>query len=335
MELFPVQYSTLSTTALKDRIEKSYGLRDLSCRYLLRGVSDTYVLQNGTAKYILKVFRRSHRTLTEIKGEAELLAILNEQGATVSHPVLDLRGEAVQEFQAPEGTRYGMLYRFAPGKVLNEMTDQQLKIAGRTLAFNHNITARIVLKNERKAYTVNTTILQPLKIIEPAFIDYQYPEGYAELTSMAEDIIGTLKKFDTSRFSHGYCHYDYLPKNFHFDENNTITLFDFDFAGKGFLANDIASFTVYLFFAITQLNKSREDAKKAFQLFIEGYREVRHVSEEEIQSLPSLGFMFWMFYFAYQYEHFEDWSNTFFGPRFVRARTAEIKKYMEIMSEIL
>jgi len=37
-----------------------------------------------------------------------------------------------------------------------------------------------------------------------------------------------LAQLDVSAFSTGYCHFDFLPKNFHFD-GDSVTFFDFDF----------------------------------------------------------------------------------------------------------
>ena len=62
MSLFPTQYSTLSASALAAYVSAAYGLPNLRGRYLLRGVSDTYLLENEQARYILKVYRAAHRT---------------------------------------------------------------------------------------------------------------------------------------------------------------------------------------------------------------------------------------------------------------------------------
>jgi Ser/Thr protein kinase RdoA (MazF antagonist) len=327
MEIFPTQYSTLSTSALKDSIVKNYGLNDLIGKFLLHGVSDTYLLENPTDKYIFKVYRSAHRNLDEIKGEVELLTILKEQSAKVAYPIHDLTGEQIQAFQAAEGIRHGVLFSFAKGKNVYDFTDEQLRIIGREMAFNHNITSRIQLSYERKPYNVETTLRRPLRLIEPWFADDA--EGYAYLTDMAERVIQKLGTFDTTRFSYGYCHYDYLPKNFHFD-GNQLTLFDFDFAGQGFLANDLASFLVHLFFHTATGKITKEEGDRQFAVFIDGYREVRALSDEEIGSVPFLGIMFWIFYLGFQYENFDDWSNVFVGPKYLKDRVGIIKRFSEM-----
>src|ERR1700704_2765937 len=104
MDIFPTQYSTLSSIALNDFLSERYGFTDTSCRLLIRNVSDTYLLESRTDKYIFKIYRDAHRKLDEIKGEAELLTILADRGAMVSYPIKDIHGDIIQAFNAAEGT---------------------------------------------------------------------------------------------------------------------------------------------------------------------------------------------------------------------------------------
>ena len=328
MDIFPTQYSTLSSAALTDSIEERYGFSNLTGRLLLHGVSDTYILDGQSDKYVLKVYRQSHRSLDEIKGEVELLRILTERRAKVSSVIPDKYGEQIQAFNAAEGIRHGVLFSFAPGASVYDLTDQQLTVIGHEMAFNHNITSQITLSYERKPYTIQTTLIQPLALLRPAF--QGYPEGYAYLESLAQQVMKKMDSFDTSTFGQGYCHYDYLPKNFHFDKDDNLTLFDFDFAGPGLLANDVASLLVHFFFHTLQGKISTEEAKRQFGLFLTAYREVRPLSDAEVAAVPSLGIMFWIFYLGFAYENFDDWSNSFFGPRYLRERVALIKSFADM-----
>ena len=333
MNIFPTQYSTLSSIALKKSIENSYGLTNITCRLLLRGVSDTYIVENTSTKYIFKVYRKPHRTLEEIKGEIELLNILKEQGAKVSYPIGDVRGEQVQEFNAAEGMRYGVLFSFAPGQSSYNLTDDQLKVLGHEMAFNHNITSQIELSHKRKDYTIETTITRPLEISKPDFKDFQ--EGHVYLSETASYVIGKLDQMDTHHFSYGYCQFDYLPKNFHFDENNSITLFDFDFAGKGFLANDIASFSAHLFLYVHFKKMTLHEASQSFKVFLDAYRKTRPLSDQEIKALPYLGFMWWIFYLGFHHDSFDDFSNFFYNTRFLKERVEIIKEYFIVMNQMM
>jgi Ser/Thr protein kinase RdoA (MazF antagonist) len=77
------------------------------------------------------------------------------------------------------------------------------------------------------------------------------------------------------------------------------------------------------------------DAKRAFEIVVNAYRKVRPLSNEEIQAIPSLGVMFWIFYLGFQYTNFDDWSKFFFGPRYLKDRVKTIQRYIEIIPYIL
>ena len=328
MNIFPTQYSTLSSAALRSYLEKQYGIGPLTGRLLVRNVSDTYLFEAPTTKYIFKLYRNAHRSLPEIEGEVELLNILHERRSRVAYAIRDLQGGQIQHFQAAEGMRHGVLLYFAPGKPVLDMNDEQLRTTGREMAKIHNITATLQLQHPRPVYDLQTTLLQPLKAIEPNYKDLG--EEYVYLRETADKVIGKMKQFDTASFSYGYCHYDFLPKNFHFDEQGGVTFFDFDFAGKGYLVYDIMTFYMFFFLYMDMGRISREKADRDFGVFLEAYRSVRPLSAEEVEAIPYLGYTFWVFFLEFYQEHFEDWSNTFLGPRFIRERVALIRKWVDL-----
>jgi Ser/Thr protein kinase RdoA (MazF antagonist) len=220
-----------------------------------------------------------------------------------------------------------VLFYFAPGKPVLDMDEEQLRTTGREMAAIHNITAAIELTHPRRVYDIQTTLSGPLKTIEPHYKDLA--EEYAYLRETADKVIEKMAQFDTASFSHGYCHYDFLPKNFHFDEQGGVTFFDFDFAGKGYLAFDIMTFYAFFFLYMDMGKITQEKADRDFGVFLEAYRSVRPLSAEEVQAIPCLGFMWWVFFLEFYQDHFEDWSNTFLTPRFIRERVALLRKWMD------
>lgn len=327
MPIFPTQYSTLSAPHLGKAIQERYGLKDLHCRYLLRGVSDTYQLDGPGEQYILKIYRDAHRSLSEIKGEVELLNLLHAGGARVSYPIRDSKGEQIQRFQAAEGKRYGVLFSYAAGQPALHPTDTQLTATGLEMARLHNIAAGIKLSNPRRSYDHHTMLLQPLSRLKPAF--RELPEEYAYLQETAAAVIRQLDSMDTSAFSYGYCHYDFLPKNFHFDAQDQLTFFDFDFAGKGWLVLDVMSYWIHFAMYCVLGRLTREEADRKFQVFLNAYRMVRPLSGAEEAAIPYLNLGFWVFYFGFHYDNFDDFSTSFFNSRFLKERVSLIKQINE------
>lgn len=327
MAHFPAQYSTLSAIALKSYIEVAYGLKLINCRFLLRGVSDTYIIEAIDARYVLKIYREQHRSRDEIQAEVELLNLLENGGASVAYPITAINGSQLQQFDAPEGTRYGILFSYAEGAPVMDLNDGQLKTIGCQMAKVHNITSVVQLSYPRREYSIETTLINPIKSFEPAFNDL--PDEYAYIKDIAVKVAQKLSSLDTANFSYGYCQYDFLPKNFHFDAGGSLTFFDFDFAGKGFLVNDLMSFFVHFFMHVYTGKLTDEEAQRMFAVFVAAYRETRPVSDDELKAIPYLGVGFWIFYLGFQHEHFDDWSNPFFGPRFIKDRVALIKAWAD------
>ena len=326
MDIFPTQNSTLSAVALKTHLAQAYGLIIQSCKLLVRNVSDTYLLEAVDSKYIFKIYRNKHRKFEEIAAEVELLSELHANGAQVAYPLTAVDGNQIQSFNAAEGTRYGVLFTYARGVVVHDLRPAQLKPLGRAMASVHNITSKINLKNPRRVYNNDTMLLAPIKLVKPAFESIA-PE-YNYLKEKSEEIAKKIAQLDLAKFSYGYCHYDFLPKNFHFERNN-VTFFDFDFAGQGYLINDIASFYIHYFLEVYYGKITQQEADHAFAIFVAAYREVRPLSDEELAAFPYFGYAFWIFYMGFHYENFEDWSNIFFGPKFLKDRTTLIKKWVD------
>lgn len=331
--LFSAQYSTLSSVALQGYLIKAYRLKaDTSCRLLIRNVSDTYILEDKTEKYIFKIYRDSHRSICEIEAEVELLNILKSNGLPISYPLKDAEGKQIQQFNAIEGIRNGILFSYAKGKVIQDLEPQHLHRLGKDIATIHQATANLKLKNKRAVYNFETTLFLPLKTLEIHF--KEMPEEYLYLQDVANKVVKKFETFDTANFSYGYCHYDFFPKNFHFDNFGNITFFDFDFAGEGYLINDLMSFLNHYFFHGLNGLISKEQAERDFNLFLNAYTEVRALTDDEKKAIPYLGICFHIFFLEFFYKNYDDWSNIFLTPKYTKNRVALIKKWVEMYCEI-
>ncbi|WP_127127772.1 phosphotransferase enzyme family protein [Pseudoflavitalea rhizosphaerae] len=231
---------------------------------------------------------------------------------------------AVINCEGIEGIRHGILYQFATGAPIIEQNDEQTIQSAQYLARLHQKTENLELPYNRKEYTIDSLLHEPLRAIRPACEYFNLTEQYYQLESIAAKQLETLNKLNSSAFATGYCHYDFMPKNWHHDQQGAITLFDFDFAGKGWLMNDIASYAIYL----SLLTPDKPDAQRRLQLFVDAYSKIRMLQPEELKALSALGFLFILFYLKYQYENFEDHTNVYFGPRFLRERMKQIGYYL-------
>lgn len=323
--IFPAIYSTLSPAALELYITEKYSLENVQCRFITRGVGDTYVAENAVQKYVLRVYRSTHRTLSQIEAEIALLTALKDADVSVSYPIADVTGNIIQALDAPEGTRYAVLFTYAPGNAVAVLNKVQLTNLGVEMAKFHNVSSTITLNNSRWQFSAYTKLINPLKMLKEAF--GPCPEEFAWLQQIAEKVQKYFDGVDTSAFSRGYCHFDFLPKNFHFDANDNITLFDFDFFGEGWLVNDIMSFWVHLFMDVYFGRMTQQAADDAYAIFIQGYRTARAVSDEELATVPYLSIGFWLFYMGFHTTHEQFYP--FIQPAQLKLRTRLLKQTVE------
>jgi Ser/Thr protein kinase RdoA (MazF antagonist) len=89
------------------------------------------------------------------------------------------------------------------------------------------------------------------------------------------------------------------------------------------------TFYVQLFFLVYMNRITQADADAKFSIVIKSYREIRAVTDQELEAIPCLGLMFWIFGFGFYEENFDDFSNTFLTPRFIKERVELIKKWEE------
>lgn len=330
MPIFPTQYSVLSAAALTAHVAGHYQLPLHTGRLLLHGVSDTYRLDTPDTAYILKIYRAAHRSETEIRGEVELLLHLQKGGIRVAPPLPDRHNQYLQRFEAAEGPRFGVLFAFAPGQSVFDLSDAHIEATAHEMARLHQLTAGLTLTHPRPGYDAARCIAQPLQRLAPVFAAHDYPEGYAWLVETAARTEAQLAALQPETFGFGHCHFDFLPKNFHFDAQAQPTFFDFDFAGPGYLAYDVMTFFAHYFLHTLTQRISAAEAAQARELFVRSYRAVRPLSEAELAAIPALGFRWWLFFLAYAAEHFDDWSNFFFGPRYLRERVGLLRQWVEV-----
>ncbi|MEQ9102526.1 MAG: phosphotransferase [Imperialibacter sp.] len=299
--LFPTSYSTLSASALEQYIAKAYHWSVVRCELLLRGVGDTYLIQVSNQKYILRIYRHDIRSYEHVAAEVELLLQLKAAGVPVSVPIADTEGRHIHTFEAAEGKKYGVLFSYAAGQFVSVLDDNQLKTLGFEMARFHEVSTDLVLTYPRWTFDIETTLQQPIKAIQPYLgaesEDCRWLEQAANKASTA------IKNVDDTSFSKGYCHYDFMPKNFHIDDNGQFTFFDFDFMGYGWLVNDIMTFKISLDLDVQYGKLKREVADKAFATFLKAYQSHKTVSDAEIGMIPPLSLGFWLFYLGFYTTH--------------------------------
>jgi Ser/Thr protein kinase RdoA (MazF antagonist) len=170
---FPAQSSTLSSQALVKWLSASYRLRPpLSCVLHWKGINDTYKVTTSKSTFYLRVYVHGWRTKEEVKAEVDLLKALASRGLPVSKPVKCLDGSYVQEFTAPEGTRFAVLFTGAEGVQCLDPSKRESFTYGALAAKIHNCTDRLRGVYQRFHIDTQHLVDEPLKTLQP-FLDHR------------------------------------------------------------------------------------------------------------------------------------------------------------------
>jgi Ser/Thr protein kinase RdoA (MazF antagonist) len=320
-ECFPVQYSTLSSEALKEKILSKYAFHnEVRCEYLYRGLNDNYLVHDADSKYILRVYRHAWRNLQDIESEMELLQYLKSNGVSVSFPIPDKENTLIQKISAPEGLRHAVLFSYAKGDtLLNAMTLHQSRNAGRELAKIHSLTINRRLKNNRCHLDVISLLYESFYAIKP-FIE-ERPEDMRDFEEIIQTLRTKFEEISLSDLSFGICHGDLYPANYHVSMDDEVTLFDFDECCCSWFVMDVAAFC----YVSTKYYRNADEVKKAF---LEGYQEVRTLSKVEIDLIPYFGAINYIWVLGTQCANFEVFCH-FVRTNIKRNIIKNLKQYVD------
>ncbi len=319
MKHFPVTSSVLSAEKLCEFLRVNYSLgEDATCHLLKTFVNDTYLVKDGSTKYVFRVYSFDWRLEIEIAEEVRLVNLLRKNHIAVSYAIADSSGKHIQKLLAPEGERFGVLFSFAEGeKSFNPSVDINFRI-GEMMARIHKHTLNLKLK--RANYNPETLLIDSFEKFK-SYLPVESDDKKFMLTAQ-QFLLQEFKNADLSKIRQGAVHLDIWADNLHVDADNNITLFDFDFCGNGWLCYDIA-FSLLMLFSME--GNEVEYRKKADSL-LKGYESITTISNEEKRMISVVAASISFFYLGVQRERF---ATIFFNvehlKRFVNFR---IKKWM-------
>ncbi|VXA98497.1 Ser/Thr protein kinase RdoA involved in Cpx stress response, MazF antagonist [Flavobacterium sp. 9AF] len=321
MTTFPVIASTLSEKDLGNFIIEKYNLNNnFECKLFRTGVNHTYFISDSNTKYVARVYCHNWRSKTEIKEELELLKILKSNNLSISFPISDKNDELIQEINAPEGIRYVVLFSFANGEKKRLMTNENCFAIGSLIAKIHNITAS--KKIDRVNYDSEILLKKSYNYLKPFFSEDLNEMKF--LKEIGEKISKTFKESNLKDNQKGIVHLDIWYDNFSINTENEITIFDFDNCGNGILILDVGYFCKQLFF----IEQDKNQYELKVKCFLEGYKEFRKLSDEEINLIPETGASIFVFYLGVQAQRF-DWSNIFLTENYLKMFVGRIKDWVE------
>ncbi|KIX20079.1 aminoglycoside phosphotransferase [Flavobacterium sp. 316] len=321
MTAFPVTSSTLSAKELGLFIIEKYNLnKNGSCELFRTGINHTYFITENEIKYVARVYSYKWRSKSEILAEINVLNVLKEHAINISYPIADKKGEYIQEINAPEGTRYLVLFSFAEGNKVRFINNETCFSIGSIMASIH--TKMFDKEINRIHYNLETLLELPYEYAKPFF-----SETLEEMKFIKKQSIEIKDYFDLNELKNipkGVVHMDIWYDNMSITTQNEVTIFDFDFCGNGYLIFDVAYFCKQLF----HIETDKKEYESKMKSFLNGYESIRKLTKEEMLLIPKAGAAIWIFYLGVQSQRF-DWSNIFLSENYLKMYIGKMKSWIE------
>lgn len=321
IEKFPALNSTLSPNELGKLIQRKYGLNDTTeCSIFRLAMNHLYMVHDDKNKYVFRIYTHNWRTYSEIEEELRLLLLLKEADRPVAFPIADQSNQFIQQIDAPEGTRFGVLFSYAKGIKTAKFSSQTSFQIGQALAKVHQSTENIELM--RMSYNAQNLLKNPVLRIKEF---YSKNENEIEfLENLSAFLTLKLENIDKQTMRYGTVHLDVWFDNLHIDEEKEITFFDFDFCGNGYLCFDIS----YFLFQLLATHLNEEEYQEKAESFIKGYETVTKISAEEKEFLSYACLAVMTYYISVQCDRFEYWTNIFLNEDHLKRMVGNLKRWM-------
>ncbi|HEX9939785.1 MAG TPA: phosphotransferase [Longimicrobium sp.] len=294
----PILKSLLSADALAEVVARAYGLEDVRCQLLKAVTLDTYVIRSRSGSFALRVYPAVRRTEAQVQGELEFLVRLDAAGIPVTVPVALPDGSRYFPIEAPEGTRFGVLFGFAAGGALSDRpVPEHLRAYGALLARVHQAADAMPPIPSRPALTVEELVDEPLEVLLRAY----GPRSSAGVMGRyaAALVRPVIEAFPKDAPVYGFCHGDPGTSNALVTTDGRLTLLDFDFCGPAWRAHDLA---------VAMNDVPGEHAKD----FLGGYNGVRQLSSDETASIPHFQAAHYLWVLAMRTRYLNEWGTFVF-----------------------
>lgn len=302
--IFPVQNSTLSEKALSIWLSEKYNLqKPVNCVFYRKGlgICDTYRVESGKMSHFLKIFMHDRRIETDVSEEVRLLNYLGENGVSVAMPLMKTDGSYASELNAPEGSRYAVLYEGVEGDEIGD-DENHIRAFGEMVGRFHQCCDDMPGEYRRKHLDMEFFLDSSIESILP-FMVYRI-EDLTLIKKIAEyckeQIPALLPKLHPE---YGICHGDLFGGDVRITEDGMAVIFDFDSSGCGWRALDIGVYRGSPDWMDTSDEADRIRTKQQ-SIFLDDYSKYRSITENElrvIQLSPPVHHIFLMGHFLRYY----------------------------------
>ena len=239
------------------------------------GIENTnYSIETDKGKYILTIYEKRVNK-KDLPFFSELMLGLSNKSFICPKPISNKNNAYISDFQ----NKKFMIASFLEGKAKKNLSPSDCKIAGRESARLHEITKNFHFKRQN-----DLSVKSWRKIFDQ--VKDECNKIHSDLPRLIEANLNDVEKNWPNNLPTGIIHADLFNDNIFFKNNKFFDFIDFYFSCNDFYAFEIAiCFNALCFDGVKQnLSFNVTKAKK----FIEGYNEIRKISNEEKRSIKVL-----------------------------------------------
>ena len=239
------------------------------------GIENTnYSLETEKGKYILTIYEKRVNK-EDLPFFSEIMLGLSKKKFICPEPIRNKENKYISDFE----NKKFMIVSCLEGKSKKNLSPSDCKIVGRESARLHEITKNFHFKREN-----DLSIKSWRKIFDQ--VKDKCNKIHPDLPKLIEGNLADVEKDWPSNLPCGIIHADLFNDNIFFKNSKFSGFIDFYFSCNDFYAFEIAiCFNALCFEGVKEnLSFNVTKAKK----FIEGYNEVRKISDEEKKSIKVL-----------------------------------------------
>lgn len=325
-------YSTVLAEDIGTAVQKNYALGTVSTCYLLRrGFNDVYALEcMDGSKYVARLSSRRARGLPNVIYETELLAHLGKSGVSVALPINANSGNSYFQLQVADIERELVVFKHLDGEPPGEVL-ADIAVMGKGLALIHN--AATTYEGSRSLYRVDISHLltRPIqRILTIPTLDQKLRQDFSDIGEYLEKQSAGLTNLSIVA-CHGDCHGGNTFVSDAASGERIASFFDFDDAGPGFLAYDLA---VFLWQQLLQKATSTldETGRNKWMHFVNGYRQNAQIPSDDFKAIAFFVSLRHIWYIGEYAGRLPEWGTQAIPNPWLRKQVILIREWASMVT---
>lgn len=262
------------------KVMRYYDIKDSDIELLDGFESFIYEFTHNGGNYILRIGHSLRRSENLIRGEVDWINYLHNGGASVSRAILNVNGDLVAAVPDDHGDYFlATAFEKAAGKPVRsedwgiELYERYGRLIGRMHALS-------------KGYKPADPAWKRPEWDDPEMLEIQgwLPESESLVIDNYMNLKSHLDSLPKLDDTYGLIHQDAHAGNFFVNEEQVITLFDFDDCTYSWYINDIS---IVLFYIALGVEDQVTFTRKFMSHFLKGYWSENQLNQDWLAEIPS------------------------------------------------